>query len=300
MLENPTSDLLSRILAQYQLRAEVFASPSVCGNWRVNTTGMHRADFHLLCTGGCWLHLREVEPCWLGAGDIVFLPNDEWHVLTPRRKLDEDTMALVDDGDGPVTTLTCGSVQFDDRAGEALLSTLSGPIVLFASESQAPLAQQSLAQLLTIEAAQSGLGRQTVLDRLAEVVFVRVLRHIIDAGLADTGLLAGLRDRHLRRALTAVHEDWQHNWQLEELAEMAGLARSTFARRFRGIVGESPMHYVSAWRMWHAERLLTESGHSVAAVAEQLDYASEAAFRRAFARVRGVPPGRIRRALKVT
>lgn len=295
MLENPTPDLLSNILAQYQLRAEVFASPSVCGNWRVNTAGMHRAGFHLVCTGGCWLHRREAGPRWLDAGDIVFLPNDEWHVLTPKRELGEETMALVDEGDGPVTMLTCGSVAFDDRAGEALLSTLSGPIVLCAADSQAPGAQLALAQLLTGEAARSGAGRQAVLDRLAEVVFVRVLRHVIDAGLADTGLLAGLRDRNLRRALTAVHDDWHKNWQLEELAETAGLARSTFARRFRAVVGESPMHYVGAWRMWHAERLLAGGTQSVAAVAEQLDYASEAAFRRAFARVRGRPPGQVRR-----
>ncbi len=295
MLENPTPDLLSHILLQYRLRAEVFASPSVCGNWRVNTAGMHRAGFHLVRTGGCWLHLRAAEPRWLAAGDIVFLPDDEWHVLTPQRELDEDTMALVNEGDGPITTLTCGSVSFDDRAGEALLSTLPGPIVLCAAESEAPEAQQALAQLLTSEAARSGPGRQAVLDRLAEVVFVRVLRHVIDAGLADTGLLAGLRDRNLRRALTAVHENWQKDWQLEELADTAGLARSTFARRFRAVVGEAPMHYVSAWRMWHAERLLTRSRQSVAAVAEQLDYASEAAFRRAFARIRGRPPGQARR-----
>jgi len=295
MLENPKPDMLSSILGQYQLRAEVFASPSVCGNWRVNTAGMHHAGFHLVRAGGCWLHLREAEPRWLAAGDIVFLPNDEWHVLSPQRELGDDTMALVNEGDGPITTLTCGSVAFDDRAGKALMSTLSGPIVLCAADSRDPEVQRALAQLLTSEAAQSGPGRQVVLDRLAEVVFVRVLRHVIDAGVADTGLLAGLRDRNLRRALTAVHEDWQKAWQLEELADTAGLARSTFARRFRAVVGESPMHYVSAWRLWHAERLLADGTQSVAAVAEQLDYASEAAFRRAFTRIRGRPPGQVRR-----
>lgn len=295
MLENPTPDLLSNILAQYRLRAEVFASPSVCGNWRVNTAGLHRAGFHLVRAGGCWLHLRDTDPRWLDAGDIVFMPGDVWHVLSPRAVLDDDSMALVDDGDGPVTRLTCGSVAFEERAGEALLGALPGAIVIAAADSAEPLAQRALAQLLTSEAAESGPGRQAALDRLAEVVFVRVLRHVIDAGLADTGLLAGLRDRNLRRALTAVHEDWRHDWQLEDLAETAGLARSTFARRFRAVVGEAPMHYVTAWRMWHAERSLARSGQSVAAVAEQLDYASEAAFRRAFARVRGRPPGQVRR-----
>lgn len=295
MLENPIPDLLSSILAQYQLNAEVFASPSVCGNWRINTRGLHRAGFHLVCTGGCWLHLRETEPRWLGAGDIVFLPNDEWHVLTPQWELSEDSMALVNEGDGPVTTLTCGSVSFDDHAGEALLGALPGPIVLCAADRADPLAQQSLAHMLTIEAGREGPGRQALLDRLAEVVFILVLRHVIDAGLATAGLLAGLRDRHLRKALQAIHVDWRRDWQLEDLADIAGLARSTFARRFRTLVGESPMHYVSAWRMWHAERLLISGAQSVAAVAEQLDYASEAAFRRAFARVRGRPPGQVRR-----
>ena len=296
MPENLTTDLLSNILAQYQLRAEVFANPSVCGNWRVNTGGLHRAGFHMVCAGGCWLHLAEpAEPRWLGAGDIVFLPNDEWHVLAPQRQPDDDSMMLINEGDGPVTTLTCGSVRFHDRAGDALLGSLSGPVVLCAADTAHPLAQQSLAHLLTIEAGQEKAGRQALLDRLAEVVFVMVLRHVIEKGTVSTGLLAGLGDRHLCRSLQAIHEDWQRNWQLEELAEIAGLARSTFARRFRQVVGRSPMHYVDGWRMWHAERHLAGGRQSVAAVAEMLDYASEAAFRRAFTRVRGVTPGQVRR-----
>jgi len=295
MLENPAYDLLSRILSQYRLRAEVFASPSVCGNWRLNTAGLHRAGFHLVRSGGCWLHLKEDEPRWLAAGDLVFLPGDDWHVLAPQRELDDDTTALITEGHGPVTELTCGSIQFEDRAGETLLDALAGPVVLCAAEEGNSQAQQSLALLLGIEAGESGPGRQAVLDRLAEVVFVHVLRHVIDAGLASTGLLAGLRDRQLRRALSAIHGDWRRHWQLEDLAEEAGLARSTFARRFQKLVGQTPIQYVSAWRMWQAETLLAGGTRSVAEVAEQLDYASEAAFRRAFTRVRGVPPGRIRR-----
>ncbi len=296
MSDNLHKDLLSDILTQYQLRAEVYANPSVCGNWRVNTRGSHRAGFHMVCTGGCWLHLSESdEPRWLGAGDIVFLPHDEWHVLSPHRELDDDSMKLVNDGDGPVTTLTCGSVRFHDREGESLLGSLSGPVVLRAADSSEPMAQQSLAHLLAIEAGQERPGRQTLLDRLAEVVFVMVLRQIVEKGNVSTGLLAGLGDRHLRRALQAIHSDWRRPWQLEELAEVAGLARSTFARRFKQVVGQAPMHYVDGWRMWHAEQYLAGGRHSVAAVAEMLDYASEAAFRRAFSRVRGITTGRVRR-----
>jgi len=295
MPDNLNPDLLSQILAHYELRAEVFANPTVCGNWRVNTTGDHRAGFHLVCEGGCWFHSHGGEPQWLDAGDLVFLAREEWHVLAPEARIDDDTMHLVDDGDGPVTTLVCGAVAFDDPAGEAVLQTLPSPVVIAGDSATDAQVQRSLARILVAVSSPDHGGRQLLLDRLIEVLFVMVLRHIIATGQAHAGLLAGLRDRNMRAALQAIHADPTRRWQLEELAEHAGLARSTFARRFRTMIGQSPVHYLDHWRMWHAERLLTDHGRSVAQVAEALEYNSEAAFRRAFTRLRGRGPGQARR-----
>lgn len=289
-------DLLSQILSQYKLRAEVFSNPTVCGNWRINTQGLHRAGFHLVCEGGCWLHTAgQDKPRWLNAGDLVFLPRDIWHVLSAEQRIEDDTMQMTDDGEGPRTILTCGSVAFEDPAGEALLATLPCPLLIASNTTNRPDTQQLLARMLVSEAAGYYSGRQALLNHLAEIVFIVVLRHVIGAGLAGTGLLAGLRDRNLRRSLQAIHSDWMRNWRLEELAELSNLARSTFARRFKQVIGQTPIDYVDQWRMWHAERLLHDRTHSVAQVAEQLHYASEAAFRRAFTRLRGKTPGQARK-----
>ena len=296
MLDSPESDLLSEILSQYKLRAQVFSNPSVCGNWRVNTSDLHRAGFHLVCEGGCWLHTdNQPKPRWLEAGDLIFLPRETWHVLSAEQHIEDDSMRMVHDGEGPITVLTCGSVEFDDPAGEALLATLPCPLVISARSASHSQTQPFLARILAAEAAEKTGGQQALLDRLAEIIFIIVLRHVVREGLASTGLLAGLRDRNLRMALQVIHTDWKRNWRLEQLAEISSLSRSTFARRFKEVIGQTPVDYVDNWRMWHAEKHLHNHSYTVAQLAEKLNYASEAAFRRAFTRLRGKTPGQVRK-----
>jgi AraC family transcriptional regulator, activator of mtrCDE len=296
MSDRSMNDLLSEFLIQSRVHAGVFASPSVCGAWRINTTGMHRLGFHLVARGMCWLHMRGfAAPEPLRAGDLLVIPGDQWHVLSPEVELDGEDMRLPEGGSGPRTDLICGSISFPDAMAEALLNSLPQLVLLRTGEGESDTRLEILARLMAAEARSVDSGRQVVLDRLADVLLVMVLRHVMERGLVRSGLLAALADPRLSRALAALHREPGAAWTLAGLAECAGMARTAFAQRFASIMGDTPMNYLATWRMHQADRLLRDRRLSVAKVAELLGYSTEAAFRRAFKRIRGVGPGEVRR-----
>ncbi len=296
MPERIDSDLLSRILSQYQFNARVFASPRVCGAWQINTTGLHQAGFHLMVQGACWLHAEALEnPVALNSGDLVFLARETRHLLSPQQNPVDSAMRLVNEGGGEITEIICGAVEFGHTDANALLDTLPAVLVLQADNANQQAQIAAMATLLGQELDQRQAGFGALLDRLAQMLVIVVLRHAMATGLVTGGLLSGIRDPRLREPLRLIHEQWQSYWSLEALAEKAGLSRSAFARLFAQVIGNTPKQYQDAWRLWQAELMLKDRKHSVAQVAEQLGYASEAAFRRAFSRVRGQPPGLVRR-----
>lgn len=144
-------------------------------------------------------------------------------------------------------------------------------------------------------------GTEVVLERLAEMMFVDTARRYLEGLPADaTGWLAGLRDRHVGRALTLLHEWPEHPWTIGELSNRVGPSRSALHERFIAYLGEPPMHYLANWRIQVASVLLRESRRSVAAIALDVGYESEAAFSRAFKRLVGVPPAAWRRSVSHT
>lgn len=148
---------------------------------------------------------------------------------------------------------------------------------------------------MAAEARSEEGGRQVVLDRLADVLLVMVLRHVMERGLVRSGLLAALADPRLSRA-GGLAPGARRRVDLGGLPQRARMARTAFAQRFAAIMGDTPMNYLATWRMQQADRLLRGRKLSVAQVAEQLGYSTEAAFRRAFKRIRGTGPGEVRRA----
>jgi AraC-like DNA-binding protein len=135
-----------------------------------------------------------------------------------------------------------------------------------------------------------------MLERMSEMMFVDAVRRYVD-GLPDEsrGWLAGLRDRFVGRALAVMHDAPAHEWTVEELGERVGLSRSALHERFVDMIGLPPMQYLVNWRMQVAAGLLRNTNSTIAAVAQEVGYASEAAFIRAFKRLVGKPPATWRR-----
>lgn len=281
-----------------QLRASVYASPTVCGDWQVDGSDHAGAQFHLISRGSCYLHLdSEAEPRPLRGGDLCVFPRGGWHLLTPERIPRAAGSRFGERGAGPFADLVCGAFELGDGTPAALLDALPDVIVVPAEQVDAGF--RSLLHLLADEALSAQPGAKVVMDRLADALLVMVLRyHMRHAKQPSSGILAAIADPRLGRALLAMQQRPGDLWSLSALAAQAGMSRTAFAARFVQVLGATPMAYLTGLRMAEAKRLFNDPNNSVARVAGLLGYETEAAFRRAFKRVVGDSPGRVRRSAR--
>lgn len=296
MRDRPVEDLLSSVLSAWHLRAGIDAHPTVCGAWRINTSGTGRSSFHLVGRGECFLHMKGQPPLRLSAGDLVVLPRDDWHVLAPTDGHVDAETHIPESEDGPFTTLLCGHFELDSGLRNPIIEALPTRLVIYAGQAGERL--HHLAQLMLIEIEGREPGHRPVLDRLADTLFVMVIRHHVFSSEDKQGLIAALADPRLRQALDAIHQDPGRAWTLEALASEAAMSRSVFAQRFAEVVDATPIEYLTRWRMVLAEQLLHDPRQTVASVMEQVGYQTEAAFRKAYKRVHGRGPGGLRRLVR--
>lgn len=147
----------------------------------------------------------------------------------------------------------------------------------------------ALVRLIAAELARPQCGTGPALAGCAEALIVHYLRAVLARGATDAGMLAGLADARLARALVAIHDRPGQPWRAEDLAAEAGMSRSAFMARFRAVLGEGPMGYLRRWRLARAREALA-GGAPVGAVARRYGYLSPDAFRRAFRQAEGCAP----------
>ena len=270
------------------------------------------ASFYLVLSGRCRLETDGgAAPLDLGPGDLAAV-----RVRHRLRDLAGSPTALVTDldrsradagrplrygGGGAEAHLAIGCFAFDGAEGPALLGALP-PVVHVPSQSG--LADARLAatvRLIGLELEAGGDGAQAVVRHAAGTLFAQIVRSHLDRARAACagglrghvgGWLAGLADPQLGPALTLVHQAPERGWTVAELGEAVGMSRTSFAVRFREVVGEPPQAYVRAFRLRRAATLLRGPSARAADVGHRVGYASEAAFARAFKRAHGETPGR--------
>ena len=294
-LDNP--DALSSVLSQLQLTADVYSDGDFCGAWALDTSGSRRIPFHLVGKGEAWLHVEGQNARPLSSGDLVLFPRDSRHTIAhtsdaPAPKL-INAEQLSDSG--PITNMICGFFEFKDQAAWPLLNSLPEVIVMDLSDQSVSSTIRSLIDLMIAELTRRAPGFYTVINQLAYLLFVQVLRQQIESGQVDSGLLAALFDRKISLALSAIHNHPEQAWSLESLAREAAMGRSSFARHFNELAGVPPMQYLTAWRMQQAKKLLETTKYSMLDIAGRCGYESEAAFRKAFKKTIGMPPGQVRK-----
>jgi AraC-like DNA-binding protein len=302
-----SSDTLSDVLRAVRLQGAVYFFVEAADPWvaeappakavaaAVMPGSEHVIEYHVVTRGACWAGLVDGEAARLEAGDVVVFPHGDSHVVssTPgmraepdweghRRPADEQLPFPYQVGEGDnQTQLVCGFLGCDARPFNPLLSTLPRMIHVRGGTDDSGLGQ--FMRLAIDESQRKRAGGECVLARLSELMFVQVVRRYLESLPEDhTGWLAGLRDRHVGRALSLLHGDPAHPWTLEALAQRIGLSRSALADRFTHFVGQPPMQYLTCWRMQVAAGLLAGGHASVAGVALAVGYDSEAAFSRAF------------------
>lgn len=256
-------DRLDALLQRFSLEARVFHTGTLCGT--NDFDGSRGVGYlHLLRSGPLVIHNPRQKAVEVTQPSIVFYPAGMDH----RFVTDARTGAQ----------LACASLSFGGGAANPIVQSLP-PFSVIPLASFATLGPSL--ELLFTEAFGGGCGRQAALNRLFEVVIIQVLRFAMTEGRTSTGMLAGLADPRLARAIVAMHEKPAHPWGLEELAAKAGMSRSRFADEFREVVGLTPGSYLTGWRITVARELL-RSGRPLKLVAEEVGYASGPALSRAF------------------
>lgn len=264
-------DRLVALLEHFELRARLFHEGALCRAARFDDAeGV--GYLHVLRAGRLVVERAGAPPATLAAPCVLFYPGPLEHRLRPAPGTDAD--------------LVCASVAFGADVRNPLIH--AAPAELVVPLEPGGVLDGTLAVLFR-EAEEHHCGRQAVVDRLCEVVVVLLFRHLMDAGLVDTGVLAGLADRHLVQALNAMHRDPARAWTLAALAAEAGMSRARFAARFREVVGQTPGTYLTAWRLGLAQSLLSR-GRAVKWIAGEVGYESPASFTRAFRTALGCSP----------
>jgi AraC-like DNA-binding protein len=326
-----SQDTLSDVLRTVRLRGAVFFYVSGGREWAAESPASkeiaaavmpgaeHVMQYHVVTGGDCWAGIVGQPPVRLGAGDIVLFPHGDAHVMSSapgmradpsvawfhEAKIDQLPIRIAYEGtSGPtlsppgqsgLTTIVCGFLSCDVRPFNPLIATLPRLLRLHGTDSGwvAQFLQQAVA-----ESHATRPGSEAMLARMSEMLFVDAVRRYVEVLPPEgTGWLAGLRDRSVGRALALLHERPAEPWTIDELGRQVGLSRSPLHERFVQFVGQPPMQYLAHWRMQLASGLLRSSNATVASIALDVGYDSEAAFARAFKRLVGVPPATWRRAL---
>ncbi|MET7992570.1 AraC family transcriptional regulator [Amycolatopsis sp. NPDC005232] len=259
----------------------------------------------LIASGSCVLTGDAMgEPRRLAAGDCFVVRAGARFTLEdePGRDLveceslftDPECTVATHGGSGERSDIVSGRFSFDATAAEPLFAMLP-PLFLLDLRGEAGEQLRATFDLLAREEAAAGLGSRLVTSRLADVLFIQAVRAFCETGGGDLGWLAAQRDPRLAAATRALHADLAHPWTVETLAREAGLSRSAFAAAFRAVVGETPLGYLTSWRLHQAKRLLRETDLSVAQIAARVGYESNAALTRVFSRREGTMPGAWRR-----
>lgn len=303
------ADPLARVLHFLRVDGTFYCHSELAAPWGLFMPPMPGCMwFHCVNEGRALLDVDGTH-LELGRGSFALVPHGRGHrIRSGRRVATPNVVELPHEvqtaryaqlrygGDGERAILLCGVVKLDAALGAELERCL--PSVLHV-EPHGALHAEWMTSTLAMMAAESRElhpGGETVVTRLADVLVVQAIRAWLDTAPATrAGWLAALRDARLGNALAALWREPARDWTVAELAKAAALSRSAFAARFLELVGEPPMQHLTRVRMLVARDALANERASLADVAERAGYRSEAAFSRAFKRVTGVSPGRVRR-----
>jgi AraC-like DNA-binding protein len=326
-----TTDTLSDVLRSVRLRGAVFYYLSYGHEWAAEAppakeiAGLvipgaeHVMEYHVITKGSGWAAILGESPVRLATGDIVMFPHGDAHLISSApgiqpTRFSPDWVYATRNDPKPIpivfhtltefsygapapespTNVACGFLACDLRPFNPLIATLPRLLHVPAAGDGAWI---SHVMRQAVDASQNKRpGGDAVLERISEMMFVDAVRRYVERlPDASTGWLGGLRDRYVGRALALIHENPARAWTIDALADEIALSRSAFYERFVRLIGHPPMQYLTQWRMQAAANLLRQSHATVASIALDVGYESEAAFTRAFKRLVGTPPARWRR-----
>jgi AraC-like DNA-binding protein len=288
-----------------------FAAPAVETLAPLLAPGTERlVIYHLITDGEALARIAGTPDVPLTGGDIVIIPHGDAHVVcsgSPSTLLDSTASAFgrIGSGDlslkrfgggGAATRFVCGFFGCERHAERLFLAGLPPIIKVNVRGDEAGAWLESSIRHLVGEAEAARPGRAALLSKMAEALFIEALRRYMACmPPGHAGWLAAAADPVVGRVLALLHRDPGHAWSMADIAAQAAASRSVITERFAQLLGEPPLGYLARWRLQLAARLLETTRKTLAQIASEVGYESEAAFSRAFKRAFGLPPARYRK-----
>jgi AraC-like DNA-binding protein len=263
------------------------------------------SQFWRLVSGRCSVGSPDGSIIEMAEGDLVFVPNGSAHWIgdksTSLRMPSPDFVKARREGipvfnsGGDKTVLIAGHFEFDYQPLHPFLKDLPPVIHIRQYVTANQLLLKQVTQLMLEELNNERPGSSVMLKCLSEMMFINIIRAYIDQAAPGDGFLSALNDPRISKALKLMQDSPQNNWTLESLATEIGMSRSVFFHQFKKLVHETPLNYLTNWRIRQAQKLLMTDSSNIAQIAAHVGYQSEAAFNRQFKSKTGQTPAAYRR-----
>ena len=265
-------DKLSGILQNISFNADVFFSGSLCGIQSLGGADDTKGHIHLLKAGVLTLVCEDGHKVRLDKPSVIFMPGPTKHQIIAKESNEAE--------------LVCVDITFHSGSGSALINALPKFLCLDLGSNDTV---GKTAHWLFEEAFTDQDGRQVIINKLADIFLVQILRHVINEGLVLQGMLAGMAHPQLSRLMSAIHQQPEEPWTIETMAETALMSRAKFAALFKESVGQAPSDYLTDLRIAIAQGLL-KNDQPVSFVANKVGYEHGSALARVFRKKIGLSP----------
>ncbi len=307
--EDTKFDVLGDVLDTLRFRGSIFFRSNLAAPWGMSFNNTKKPRFHIALAGDFFVGTgsQDSEVNYVDHMEVLMLPRGGQHWIA-----DQTNRQLIPSSEaeeacqlgtplfqqGKLThELMCGVVNFDEEIIHPILDAL--PSVLHFSNIQDDDPIWKIITLIDDEMSEHHLGQASIVDRLTEVLFLKLLgMHALDDKQA-TGLFSAFHNHRVYQALKLIHQFPEKKWSLDLLGEKVGMSRATLTRQFNGTVGMPPMTYIANWRMAKAYHLVKYSNDRLEEIAEKVGFSTARTLNKAFQRYHGFTPNELRQSSKI-
>jgi AraC-like DNA-binding protein len=303
-LKNQTDELgvLDDVIDTLRFRGSIFFHSTLAAPWGMSLSSLSMPRFHIALEGSFYIGAsgREMN---VKEMDIVMLPDGGMHWIADQANRElvsseragdacELGMPLFQEGD-ITNKVMCGIIEYDEAISHPIISAL--PSILHLSNIHNEDSIWMTVKLIDAEIIRSNSRKNSIIDRLTEVLFIQLLNKYVSENAHPTGFLAALHEPRIAKVLGLIHKNPEFQWTLDILTEKVGMSRATLLRKFKSALGVSPITYVSHWRMVKAYQLVKHSSLSLNGIADVVGFADARTFGKAFQRHYGSTPTALRK-----
>jgi AraC-like DNA-binding protein len=285
-------DALSEILEITKHRSIVYDKIAFSAPWGIELPDDDNSQFWRLIKGNCWVTVPGEPTIEMKEGDMILVPNGSAHWiadnLASKRVTQSEFLKARNNGNhlfsgtGNQTIMIGGHFSFENRPRHPFIRDLPKVIHINNLNSDINIWLKMTCDLIFNELNQEQPGSRTMINRLADAVFIHIIRAYLKQSPDSDGFLLALKDERISSVLKMMQYAPEKNWTIDQLSKHAGMSRSSFCSTFKKLVGETPLEYLTNWRMMKAKEILMQGNEKISEVALRVGYQSEAAFSRIF------------------